>query len=58
LAYKAYEEKKIKISSFSNLTGLVPESSSDVSVEYKSNNEARIRWKHFDDERLQHYEVL
>lgn len=35
-----------------------PESSNDMSVEYKSENEVRIRWKHYDDERLQHYEVL
>uniref|UniRef100_A0A915DIS7 Fibronectin type-III domain-containing protein n=1 Tax=Ditylenchus dipsaci TaxID=166011 RepID=A0A915DIS7_9BILA len=38
--------------------GDVPESSADVSIEYKSSTEARIRWKHFDDERLQHYEVI
>lgn len=36
---------------------LVPNSSSNIAVEYKSNADARIRWKHFDDERLQHYEV-
>ncbi|KAI1721462.1 fibronectin type III domain-containing protein [Ditylenchus destructor] len=38
--------------------GEAPESSNDMSVEYKSENEARIRWKHYDDERLQHYEVI
>ncbi|KAI6240848.1 hypothetical protein M3Y99_00392200 [Aphelenchoides fujianensis] len=38
--------------------GDVPEASTDVAAEYRADNEARIRWKHLDDERLQQYEVV
>lgn len=37
--------------------GDIPEASADISVEYKSDKEARIRWKHLDDERLHYYTV-
>lgn len=33
-------------------------STSDVSIEYSSNNEARIKWKPSTDDRPQHYEVV
>lgn len=35
----------------------VPEASDELAVEYRADKEARVRWKHLDDERLQHYEV-
>ncbi|KAI6201513.1 hypothetical protein M3Y96_00850200 [Aphelenchoides besseyi] len=38
--------------------GDVPEASSDIAAEYRGEHEARIRWKHLDDERLQQYEVV
>ncbi|CAD5222389.1 unnamed protein product [Bursaphelenchus xylophilus] len=38
--------------------GEVPEASSEIKAEYRSDQEVRIRWKHLDDERLQHYEVV
>uniref|UniRef100_A0A914HBE2 Fibronectin type-III domain-containing protein n=1 Tax=Globodera rostochiensis TaxID=31243 RepID=A0A914HBE2_GLORO len=38
--------------------GEVPEQSNEVHLDYAGSTEARIRWKHLDDARLQHYEVV
>lgn len=37
--------------------GDAPEASEEINLEYTSDTDARIHWKHTDEERLQQYEV-